>query len=129
LHLGMRHLIELRAEHLRGAALRLHALSPLLTIGRGFAVVRRQPDGATVTSVRQVAPGRGLTIQVADGSFAALVGGDTPAPADDAQGAVARLEADVVPTAAVAGDSLPLADELGPVARTLRNGKRGSHDH
>jgi exonuclease VII large subunit len=127
MHLGMRHLIELQAEHLRGSALRLHALSPLLTIARGFAVVRRQPDGATVTSVRQVAPGRRLTIQVADGSFAAVVGGGTPAPADDARGGVARLEADVVPTAA-AGDALA-ADERAPVARALRNGRRGAHDH
>lgn len=128
LHLGMRHLIELRAEHLRGAALRLHALSPLLTIGRGFAVVRRQPDGATVTSVRQVAPGRGLTIQVADGSFAAVVGGGgTPAPADDACEGAGRLDADVAPT--TTAGAAPLADELAPVARALRNGKRGSHDH
>ncbi len=65
------HRIELRREQLRGTTLRLHALSPLLTIGRGFAVVRRASDGANVASVAHVAPGETLTIQVADGVIVA----------------------------------------------------------
>lgn len=65
------HRVALRHEQLRGATLRLHALSPLLTIGRGFAVVRRGTNGSSVTSVAQVAPGDGLTIQIADGVIAA----------------------------------------------------------
>jgi exodeoxyribonuclease VII large subunit len=66
------HYLELRHERLRGAALHLHSLSPLLTIGRGFAVVRREPEGQVVTSVGQVPSGQGLSIQVADGRFAAV---------------------------------------------------------
>jgi exonuclease VII large subunit len=72
------HTLDLRRERLRAAMLQLHALSPLLTIARGFAVVRRQPDGAVVTSVGQVAPGQELAIRVADGEFAAVVGATGP---------------------------------------------------
>ena len=50
-------------------ALRLHALSPLITIARGYAVVRRNSDSALVTSIQQVQPGDALTIQVTDGSI------------------------------------------------------------
>ena len=71
---ALSHGIELRRAHLRGSALSLHSLSPLLTIGRGFAVIHRSSDGAHITSVSQVAPGHGLTIQVSDGVFAATAG-------------------------------------------------------
>jgi len=74
LDLRLTHVLELGREHLRGAALRLHALSPLLTLGRGYAVVRREADGARVTRLAQVAPGDGLSVRVADGTFAAIAG-------------------------------------------------------
>jgi hypothetical protein len=74
LDLHLDHLLTLQGEHLRGSALRLHALSPLVTLGRGFAVVRRQSDGGLVASVAQVSIGQGLQIQVADGAFAAVAG-------------------------------------------------------
>src|SRR5713226_1365030 len=63
----MQYILSLRRERLRGASLRLHSLSPLLTIARGYAVVRHEPDHALVTSVQQVKPGDELTIQVTDG--------------------------------------------------------------
>lgn len=63
------HLLTLRAERLRGQALRLHSLSPLLTIARGYAVVRRDTDQTVITSPQQVQPGAQLTIQVRDGSI------------------------------------------------------------
>jgi exodeoxyribonuclease VII large subunit len=66
--------LAMRGERLHGAALRLHALSPLQTLGRGFAVVRRQSDGVLITSVTHVAPGQGIAVRVADGTFAAIVG-------------------------------------------------------
>ena len=74
--LGLRldHLLALRRERLRGQALRLHALSPLLTLARGFAVVRRETDGALVSSVGQISAGQALSVRVADGSFAAIAG-------------------------------------------------------
>src|SRR5258708_349017 len=74
LRLRLGYAVGLRREQVRRAALRLHALSPLLTIGRGFAVVQRQADGARVSSVAQVAPGDGLTVRLADGAFAAVAG-------------------------------------------------------
>ncbi len=61
------HSISLRGERLRGVALQLHSLSPLLTIARGYAVVRRDADQSIVTSVQQVQAGDALTIQVQDG--------------------------------------------------------------
>lgn len=63
----LQHILSLQNERLRGTALRLHALSPLLTIARGYAVVRRDSDGRIVTSTQQVRPGETLTIQVTDG--------------------------------------------------------------
>src|SRR5579862_1954078 len=54
LTLRMGHLLELRRAAMQGRAQRLHALSPLQILGRGFAVVRREPEGALITSVTQV---------------------------------------------------------------------------
>ncbi|MDE3228414.1 MAG: exodeoxyribonuclease VII large subunit [Chloroflexota bacterium] len=85
LTLRMEHALALRRETVRGAALRLHALSPLLTIARGFAVVRREADGALVSHTAQVAPGDGLSITLADGRIAATAGPRLPDPPDAAQ--------------------------------------------
>ena len=71
----MEHILSLRMERLRGIALRLHSLSPLLTIARGFAVVRRDSDHSLVTKTQQVNVGDQLTIQVTDGQIHAQVKG------------------------------------------------------
>src|SRR5437868_4834891 len=63
----LQHIVSLRGERLQGMALRLHSLSPLLTIARGYAIVRRDTDGTIITSTRQAQPGASLTIQVTDG--------------------------------------------------------------
>jgi len=65
----LQHMLSLRGERLSGMALRLHALSPLITIARGYAVVRRNNDAVIVTSIHQARPGDALTIQVTDGSI------------------------------------------------------------
>lgn len=62
-----------RRERLRGATLGLHSLSPLLTIARGYAVVRREADRRVVSSVTHAQPGDALTIQVVDGDIHAIV--------------------------------------------------------
>lgn len=67
LQVRIHHLLTLREERLRGMALRLHSLSPLLTIARGYAVVRRDHDQAVVSSIQQVREHDTLTIQVQDG--------------------------------------------------------------
>jgi exodeoxyribonuclease VII large subunit len=61
------HLLSLHHERLRGVALQLHTLSPLLTIARGYAIVRRAENQEVVTSVQQVQVGDTLDIQVQDG--------------------------------------------------------------
>ena len=53
----------------------LHALSPLGTLARGYAVVERLPDGPAVTSVDDVTAGDRLRVAVADGVFRARVDG------------------------------------------------------
>ncbi len=69
LQTNMQHIISLHTERLRGVALQLHSLSPLLTIARGYAVVRRNEDQKVVTTVQQVQSGEELTIQVQDGQI------------------------------------------------------------
>ena len=69
----IQYILSLHHERLRGIALRLHSLSPLLTIARGYAVVRRDADQTIVTSMQQVQPGDQLTIQVTDGHIHAIV--------------------------------------------------------
>ncbi|HEY4035224.1 MAG TPA: exodeoxyribonuclease VII large subunit [Ktedonobacteraceae bacterium] len=63
------HMISLRAERLRGVTLQLHSLSPLLTIARGYAIVRRDDNQKIVSQVEDVQPGDYLTIQVQDGNI------------------------------------------------------------
>src|SRR6266702_2236305 len=69
----MEHHLSLRGERLSGASLGLHSLSPLLTIARGYAVVRRTADQHIVTSIQHVQSGDELTIQVTDGQIQATV--------------------------------------------------------
>jgi exodeoxyribonuclease VII large subunit len=61
------HILSLQNERLRGTALRLHSLSPLLTIARGYSIVRHDSDQSIVSSMQQAHPGERLTIQVQDG--------------------------------------------------------------
>jgi exodeoxyribonuclease VII large subunit len=65
----MEHLLSLQRERLRGLSLGLHSLSPLLTIARGYAIVRREGDARIVTSIAQVQAGERLAIQVVDGQI------------------------------------------------------------
>ncbi|HEV8193009.1 MAG TPA: exodeoxyribonuclease VII large subunit, partial [Ktedonobacterales bacterium] len=72
-------------------------LSPLLTLERGYAIVRREPDGTVVRSVAQVPPGERLRIRVADGTFTAIAGTTSDTAEADVEAsdtAVKGLEAD-----------------------------------
>ena len=55
-------------QHLESTTRTLQAISPLNTIGRGYAVLRK-PTGEWVTAVTQVAPGSALTAHLQDGSL------------------------------------------------------------
>jgi exodeoxyribonuclease VII large subunit len=70
---AMRHSLLLRRERLGGLVGRLAGVSPLATLERGYAIVRRRDTGAVVQSVTQVAPGDALGVRVADGEFEATV--------------------------------------------------------
>ena len=60
-------------ERWRGACLRLDALSPLLTLLRGYTVVDRATTGEIVTSVAQVANSDEVRVRLHDGYFLADV--------------------------------------------------------
>lgn len=59
------------------AQTQLHAVSPLATLARGYAIVRRA-DGRLVYHVRDVTPGDPVQIQVADGVIRATVASAKP---------------------------------------------------
>jgi exodeoxyribonuclease VII large subunit len=73
LHSQIRHRLDLERERLSGAALHLQALSPLLTIARGFATITRIRDGVAVRAVSDVIPMEAIRIQVRDGVLHAAV--------------------------------------------------------
>lgn len=60
------------ALHLRGLARSLHAVSPLATVARGYAILRRE-DGRIVRSVGDAAPGERLDARLQDGALALRV--------------------------------------------------------
>jgi exodeoxyribonuclease VII large subunit len=67
------HHITLLRERVRSNQARLTSLSPLRTLERGYAIVRREDSGAIVQRVGQVAPGDTLNVQVSDGTFGVTV--------------------------------------------------------
>lgn len=58
--------MEGRKNQLSFAQARLHSVSPLATLGRGYAIVRDEEE-RVIRSVSQTHPGQSLTIQVSDG--------------------------------------------------------------
>ena len=60
-----------RSVQVEGLNLRLRALDPVATLGRGFSIVHKQGAGQVITSVKQVSSGDALEITVYDGSIAA----------------------------------------------------------
>jgi exodeoxyribonuclease VII large subunit len=63
-----------RARERFGAlALRLDALSPLAVLGRGYALVRRESDGALVREASDAPPGTALALRVARARLRATV--------------------------------------------------------
>ena len=67
--------IEVRAERVQGLELRLESLSPSDTLRRGYAIVRRRPDGDVVSAAPQVAAGDSLDITLSQGEVEAEVTG------------------------------------------------------
>lgn len=68
----VRDLLALQRERLNGRRLLLESLSPLRTLERGYAIVRRPADGV-VRSPLGLAPAERLEVYVAEGRFAVRV--------------------------------------------------------
>jgi exodeoxyribonuclease VII large subunit len=62
-----------QAARLDSSARALQAVSPLATLGRGFAVITRSTDGALVTSAEQLSVGEDFDAQLANGTLHAKV--------------------------------------------------------
>jgi exodeoxyribonuclease VII large subunit len=58
---------------LREAAQTLHALSPLATLGRGYAIVKLSATGAILSDARSVSPGARIQARLAHGYLDCLV--------------------------------------------------------
>jgi len=72
-------LIERRRAQVETVARHLHALSPLATLSRGFAVARA-PEGATLGSREQFTSGQVFDLWLRDGIIAATAGSTRPLP-------------------------------------------------
>jgi len=73
LRLALRSRLAGSAARLDSAARALQAVSPLATLGRGFAVVTRSADGALITAAEQLAVGERFDARLAQGSVRAAV--------------------------------------------------------
>lgn len=67
--------LERKRRALEKTAALLDAVSPLAILGRGFAVVRRHPDGRIIRSAAQVGLGDALDIRLHEGELRATVTG------------------------------------------------------
>jgi exodeoxyribonuclease VII large subunit len=69
---ALEHSLVLRRSALSSLEARLAALSPLATLERGYAIVRRADTGVVVRRVAQTQAGDTLMIRVQDGEFGAV---------------------------------------------------------
>jgi len=72
LHRGIDHLLHANAAALSSLDARLHSLSPLAVLDRGYALVLNA-NGGVVRSAAQLNPGDPLTTRLADGAFTSRV--------------------------------------------------------
>jgi exodeoxyribonuclease VII large subunit len=72
MHRALDHLIHAHANTLGALQARLHSLSPLAVLDRGYALVLNE-DGGVVRSTTQIAPGDPLVTRLAEGSFLSRV--------------------------------------------------------
>lgn len=67
--------LALRREHLAGLALTLDALSPLGTLARGYAILRRGETGELIRDASQVAVGERIAARLGRGNLTARIEG------------------------------------------------------
>ena len=68
-------MIGINQEKLAHLARTLHAVSPLETLARGYAVVTDSASGRVISSVAGVEPGDAVTAQISDGLLDCTVTG------------------------------------------------------
>lgn len=109
-----------RPEHdLRWAAGKLHALSPLAVVARGYALVTDE-DHHPVCSVGQMAPGSAVDVQMKDGALACTV----DAVHTDAQWLAGTLKA--MPGTVGTPGTADITDTPGASGKTSTSGKIGT---
>jgi exodeoxyribonuclease VII large subunit len=72
LHRAIEHLLHANVSELGSLSARLHSLSPLAVLDRGYALVLNA-EGSVVRSTAQLKPGDPLTTRLADGAFTSRV--------------------------------------------------------
>ena len=70
-------LLSERKIQVEGLGLRLRALDPLATLGRGFSLVQLPDSGEVVSSTNQIFAGDSIEVTVTDGSIPAIAGPPT----------------------------------------------------
>ena len=83
LQAGIRQTLEQCAHRLALQGSKLHAISPLATLDRGYAIVSDTSGGKVITSIGSVKTGQTVSTRLADGEFAATVTTVTPANTAD----------------------------------------------
>jgi len=68
-----RHKLEWLNQRLLNVSQTLHAVSPLATLNRGYALVIHQPSGQIIRSTEQLKPGDTVETRVAQGRFTSQV--------------------------------------------------------
>ena len=70
------HQAEIRRGQLARTVARLDSLSPLGVLARGYALVRKEPEGTLLRRAEEVAVGDRLEIRLGDGEISAVVEGE-----------------------------------------------------
>ena len=70
---GVGHVLQLQKQRTEGAAARLEAVSPLAVLGRGYAIVFKEPELTIVRDARTLKAGDLIRSRVAKGEFTAKV--------------------------------------------------------
>ena len=80
---GLHDALARHSRRLDGLGRALHAVGPLATLGRGYAILRDSADGRVLRSVAGLAPGTPLLALLADGEADLGVIAVRPLPAPD----------------------------------------------
>jgi exodeoxyribonuclease VII large subunit len=110
-------LVRERQVQVDGLNLRLRALDPVATLGRGFSIVHLPGTGQVVAGVKQVTDGDALEITVSDGSLAATAGNAVPSSGTNG-GSQTSQKAEPKPRTPKA-KAKPVSDQFGEMPRLL----------